>query len=494
MSSERTPGFHDQNDQFCPPRASSEDTVDATTDSRYENEGSRDEHISTNSIRSSEHQEVFVLKRKRPGPNGSDRSCSPRAQRRRVNGISGPSLSSQPRPLSTEVTEGFMSITTHPSPNANSSRSLLDDNSKESQINDGELQPHSLRPVAACPRRSYSIAAILNDESRGGNTERHDRSPDQRDHSPNEDGNHLGRGLRGGQVEDASGEPQANDNLEFLPTSISTRQHPSPYLTSGPMSHPAQSNQGFHRPDHGPALLAASDDPPCFTLSSVVAIPRDKRTTVACNRCRRRKIRCEGLQSGSEEACKRCRKANIECIFEPASSNSLIAITLHPSKSAGEPLGRTMYWPSAQPLPFSSKVLRQDAQQPHSLRNGPSLTPVIPYPPAPDRPLGDSMRRSQESDEGSRGSSPSPGSTAAARHLREVHGEGGFARSRYICSEPGCSRSQQDNGFPRLEQARQHYRNNHSSESLPKRENDAGRYKSGGTRPAAGKIASQDQC
>ncbi|EEY22886.1 predicted protein [Verticillium alfalfae VaMs.102] len=81
-----------------------------------------------------------------------------------------------------------------------------------------------------------------------------------------------------------------------------------------------------------------------------------------------------------------------------------------------------------------------------------------------------------------------------ARHLRELHGEGGFARSRYICSEPGCSRSQQDNGFPRLEQAQQHFRNNHSSKSLPKRETDAGRYKSGGTRPEAGRIASQDQC
>ncbi|CRK16233.1 hypothetical protein BN1723_010915 [Verticillium longisporum] len=163
MSSKSTLGFHDQNDQFRPPRASSDDTVDATTDSRYENEGSRDEHTSTNSIRSNEHQGVFVLKRKRPGPDWWDRSCSPRAQRRRVNGILGSSLSSRPRPLSAEVTEGLMSMTTHPSPNANSSRSLLDGNSQGSQINDGK---NSLRPVAACPRRSYRIAAILNDDSR----------------------------------------------------------------------------------------------------------------------------------------------------------------------------------------------------------------------------------------------------------------------------------------------------------------------------------------
>ncbi|KAM9873683.1 hypothetical protein VDGL01_12236 [Verticillium dahliae] len=225
MSSKSTLGFHDQNDQFRPPRASSDDTVDATTDSRYENEGSRDEHTSTNSIRSNEHQGVFVLKRKRPGPDWWDRSCSPRAQRRRVNGILGSSLSSRPRPLSAEVTEGLMSMTTHPSPNANSSRSLLDGNSQGSQINDGK---NSLRPVAACPRRSYRIAAILNDDSRGEDTERHDRSPDQRDHSPKEDGNHLGRALRGGQLKDASGEPQANYNLEFLPTAISTRQYPLP--------------------------------------------------------------------------------------------------------------------------------------------------------------------------------------------------------------------------------------------------------------------------
>ncbi|CRK16232.1 hypothetical protein BN1723_010914, partial [Verticillium longisporum] len=103
----------------------------------------------------------------------------------------------------------------------------------------------------------------------------------------------------------------------------------------------------------------------------------------------------------------------MECIFEPASSNSLIAINLHPFKSVGEPLGRTMYWQSPQPLPYSSKAFRQDAQRPHSLSNGPSLAPVIPYPPAPDRPLSDSMRRSQESDEGSRSSLPSPVSTTA---------------------------------------------------------------------------------
>ncbi|RNJ52007.1 hypothetical protein D7B24_004741 [Verticillium nonalfalfae] len=74
----------------------------------------------------------------------------------------------------------------------------------------------------------------------------------------------------------------------------------------------------------------------------VVAIARDKRTSVACKRCRKRKIRCGGPQSGSEKRCKNCSNMNGECIFAPASPISYTAVTPHPSRSAGGPLGRTI--------------------------------------------------------------------------------------------------------------------------------------------------------
>ncbi|KAG7148344.1 hypothetical protein HYQ46_002793 [Verticillium longisporum] len=101
--------------------------------------------------------------------------------------------------------------------------------------------------------------------------------------------------------------------------------------------------------------LSKSSSGPITAL--VVAIARDKRTSVACKYCRKRKIRCGGRQSGSEERCKNCSKLNRECIFAPASPISYTAVTPHPSRSAGGPLGRTMYGPSAQPPPSNSTGL-----------------------------------------------------------------------------------------------------------------------------------------
>ncbi|KAM9877614.1 hypothetical protein VDGL01_08350 [Verticillium dahliae] len=407
MPSERASGgFHDQDNQFSHTRASSGDTEDFTNDPRYrivnqvhqQEEHGGDKRTSVASIRSSEHPILYYSehsrihdsKRKRPEPDESDGSRSPRAQRQRVNGVSDPQDNAYDQPLSIKEKIGLPW--------------------------DGQ----SNLPLGL-PRRSYSLATVLNDEPGARNAERHNRLPRRRDHIPQGYGDHVERGLRGGQEEDALANAQAKDFSELPPTYISVLQYPSPYLISGPSGLSAQSIQELLRPDHSPVLSTVSDGPPCFTLSSVVAIARDKRTSVACKYCRKRKIRCGGPQSGSEERCKNCSKLNRECIFAPASPISLIAVTPHPSRSAGGPLGRTMYGPSAQPPPSNSTGLCQDTQPPRSLYNGTSLTPTIPYPLAPGRSLDHSLRQSYGYNEGSMGSSLQPRSTGSGNPLERSH-------------------------------------------------------------------------
>ncbi|EGY23715.1 uncharacterized protein VDAG_05153 [Verticillium dahliae VdLs.17] len=381
--SEKASGFHDHDNQFSHTRASSGDTEDFTNDPRYgtlnqvhqKEEHDGDKRTSFASMRTSEHPILYYSehstihhsKRKRPELDESDGSRSPRAQRQRVNGVSDPrdnaydqpsskkgkigpprdrlsdpSLCSQPQPRCTNVSEGFISATVHPGPEENYSRPFPDDNSEKSQIDDGGLQTHSLWPLVACPRRSYSLAVILDDEPEARNAERHNRLPRQRDPLSQDYGDHVERGLRVSPEEDAIGDAQANDGSELPLTSGSAFQHPSPYLIPGPSGLSAQPTQEVFRLNPSPVLSTVSDDPPCFTLSSVVAIARDKRTSVACKYCRKRKIRCGGRQSGSEERCKNCSKLNRECIFAPASPISYTAVTPHPSRSAGGPLGRTI--------------------------------------------------------------------------------------------------------------------------------------------------------
>ncbi|CRK33194.1 hypothetical protein BN1708_016243 [Verticillium longisporum] len=404
--SEKASGFHDHDNQFSHTRASSGDTEDFTNDPRYgtlnqvhqKEEHDGDKRTSFASMRTSEHPILYYSehstihhsKRKRPELDESDGSRSPRAQRQRVNGVSDPrdnaydqpsskkgkigpprdrlsdpSLCSQPQPRCTNVSEGFISATVHPGPEENYSRPFPDDNSEKSQIDDGGLQTHSLWPLVACPRRSYSLAVILDDEPEARNAERHNRLPRQRDPLSQDYGDHVERGLRVSPEEDAIGDAQANDGSELPLTSGSAFQHPSPYLIPGPSGLSAQPTQEVFRLNPSPVLSTVSDDPPCFTLSSVVAIARDKRTSVACKYCRKRKPLL------------------------------LIPPGLLEGRSEGLYNG-----PSAQPLLSKSTGLFLDTQPVRSLYNRTSLTPIMDSSLQPESTgSGHSLERSHTTPE-----------------------------------------------------------------------------------------------
>ncbi|RSL40634.1 hypothetical protein CEP54_016061 [Fusarium duplospermum] len=60
-------------------------------------------------------------------------------------------------------------------------------------------------------------------------------------------------------------------------------------------------------------------------LARVIEAAPRQRASIACQYCRKRKIRCSGYQSDPGGKCWNCAKVNRECIFQPLSSSGSIA-------------------------------------------------------------------------------------------------------------------------------------------------------------------------
>ncbi|KAH6985601.1 hypothetical protein EDB80DRAFT_756664 [Ilyonectria destructans] len=107
------------------------------------------------------------------------------------------------------------------------------------------------------------------------------------------------------------------------------------------------------------------------------AAPR-QRTSIACNYCRRRKIRCSGYQSAPGGKCKNCARMNQKCIFQPVSSSNSTAFIPVSVVPGGIPPGTQLFGAYGQPLAPGS---------------GPAPHPQGPYQrPPPGAPPSENYR------------------------------------------------------------------------------------------------------
>ncbi|CAD6444565.1 c7ab7ab2-e51b-4991-9636-444a4d25b2fe [Sclerotinia trifoliorum] len=293
------------------------------------------------------------------------------------------------------------------------------------------LYPSDMALLNITPPQNAANQGIHNNESTSSNSRSYPPSaPALRDNSASHPSSNNGSQYQDHIRQDAadnrvlhrtSHEPQhpADNRMEPSNPYHQTRYHTSPTLEYHPQSswsqetHPSSGYQELYQtrstngPQYSEQSMATSQDPrypttaydalPSFAYHDGRGYTQDpgpsaqpmafkqsaprQRTAIACQYCRRRKIRCTGFNAdGSSGKCSNCTRFKQECIFTPVSSaQAFVPLqALYAAKGGAVGPDQQVYGAHGQPMP--KEFLEQSPPTSHGMFAPPQsmFNPSIP--------------------------------------------------------------------------------------------------------------------